>query len=77
MKKFIIKEDQKKLEEIREELLAGRSVEVNNEYETFYGVGFDKWLKDGIKDIPNTIEVKSWNKWEGYPWTYVITPNKK
>ena len=76
MKKVFCKEEQNKLNEIREELLAGNPVEVNNEYETFYGVGFDRWLRKGIEDIPCDIKVTSYNKWEGYPWTYIITPNK-
>ena len=74
MKSITCKEEPKKLEEIRTELLAGREVKVYNEYEKVYGVGFDRWLRKGIEDIPCDIEVTSWNKWYSYPWTYIITP---
>lgn len=67
------KEEKEALAVIREELNTTGRVEVCNLYETFYGVGFDGWLRNGIKDIPCDIEVKTYNQWEGYPWDYVIT----
>lgn len=73
------KESPEKLKEIREELLNGRPVKVVNLYETFYGVGFDRWLREGIKDIPCDIKVTCYNHFPdtGYPWEYVITPKEK
>lgn len=78
MKIVWCKESEKALKEIREELLAGRQVSVHNEYETFYGHGFDSWLRKGIADIPCEIKVTSYNHFAdcGYPWTYEITPKK-
>ena len=76
MKKIYTREEKDKLEEIRATLLAGEPVEVVNKYETFYGVSFDRWLREGIKDIQCDIKVTSWNHWEGYPWSYEITPIK-
>lgn len=75
MKTIYCKEHPDTLKEIREELLAGSSVEVNNQYETIYGVGFDQWLRENIKDIPCSIKVTSMSSQEGLPWTYLITPN--
>ena len=79
MKDVCCRQEPEKLKEIREELLAGRSVMVYNEYETFYGWGFDRWLRDGIADIPCDVEVLSVNHFAdcGYPWTYRITPKNK
>lgn len=74
MKKFSMKQEPRKLEMVREELKNGNAVEVNNEFETFYGAGFDRWLREGLKDIPCDYKVTSWNKWCGYPWCYIITP---
>lgn len=76
VKRFFTKENEATLVKIREALIQDGCVEVHNEYETFYGVGFDKWLRDGIKDIPCKFEIITWNKWEGYPWTYFITIEK-
>jgi hypothetical protein len=77
MKSFYTKEDNKTLEAIRAALLEDGAVDVHNEYETFYGVGFDKWLRNGLADLDCTFEVKSWNHFGyGYPWHYVITLNK-
>ena len=76
MKQFYIREDNEALKEIRSLLQAGEPVEIHNTYDTFYGVDFDNWLKEGISDIACEIQVTSWNKWERYPWTYIITPNK-
>lgn len=47
MKRISCKENAEKLAEIREELTNGRPVEVHNQYETFYGHGFDGWLRKG------------------------------
>lgn len=73
MKTFCTREDEQTLQEIRKALLEDGAVEVHNEYETFYGVGFDRWLKNGLKDIPCEFDVLAYNPWEGYPWTYRIT----
>lgn len=77
MKRISCKENAEKLAEIREELTNGRPVEVHNQYETFYGHGFDGWLRKGIADIACDIKVTSVNHFAdcGYPWAYVITPN--
>ena len=64
------------LAEIREYLLKDGAVDVHNEYETFYGVGFDRWLRKGLADIPCDIIVRDVNKWEGYPWSYDIILKK-
>ena len=79
MKEVFCKENPEKLREIREELQAGRPVKVYNLYETFYGCGFDRWLREGIKDIPCKIEETTYNHFAdcGYPWTYVITPKSE
>lgn len=78
MRHVYCKEQPEKMNEIREELLAGRPVMVHNEYETIYGWGFDGWLRKGIEDIPCHIEVIDRNHFAdcGYPWTYEITPKK-
>ena len=73
MKSFYTKEDEQTLQEIRKALLEDGIVEVHNKYDTFYGVGFDKWLHDGLADIDCEFEVLAYNKWEGYPWIYRIT----
>ena len=70
------KEEPRMLDLIRKILLRDGQVKVHNKYETFYGVGFDHWLREGLEDIPCTIEVISVNPWEGYPWTYRITLSK-
>ena len=70
---FYTKESEEMLKNIRLALINEGIAEVHNEYETFYGVGFDQWLKDGLKDLNPTYEVTSYNRWEGYPWTYIIT----
>ena len=77
MKQIYCREDEAKLQEIREELKAGRGVIVHNEYETFYGCGFDSWLRKGIEDIKCEIEVTAMNQWWNYPWEYRITPKNK
>ena len=73
MKQFYTKEDEQTLQEIRKALLEDGVVEVHNDYETFYGVGFNRWLHDGLADIPCEFEVLAYNPWEGYPWIYRIT----
>lgn len=60
---------------IRTALQEDGVVEVVNEYETFYGTDFDRWLKNGLKDMDCTFEVLSWCKWYNYPWDYKITLN--
>ena len=77
MKQIFTKESPENLKEIRSTLLSGEPIEVVNEYETFYGVGFDRWLREGINDIPCEIKVTSYNQLEGYPWSYEIRPKKK
>ena len=72
---YYTKEDEATLAEVRESLQKVGYAEVHNKYETFYGVGFDRWLRDGLKDLDLTIEVTAVNKWEGYPWTYFIKRN--
>jgi hypothetical protein len=71
-----MREEQSGLEATREALLKEGVVKVINEYETFYGVSFDGWLRQGLKDLDCNIEVTSYNHWEGYPWNYTITLNK-
>jgi hypothetical protein len=56
MKSFYTKEDNKTLEAIRAALLEDGAVDVHNEYETFYGVGFDKWLRNGLADLDCPFE---------------------
>lgn len=77
MRKFFMREEPAKLQEARKALLEDGQVEIINEYETFYGVSFDRWLRKGLEDLDCTIEVTSWNKWENYPWSYRITLNKQ
>ena len=69
---FFTRENDETLKKIREALISVGFAEVHNEYETFYGVGFDGWLRKGIADLPCEIEVTAVNHWEGYPWTYFI-----
>ena len=71
-----MREEQSGLEATREALLKEGVVKVVNQYETFYGVSFDGWLREGLKDLDCNIEVTSYNHWEGYPWNYTITLNK-
>lgn len=77
MREFFMREEPAKLQEARKALLEDGQVKIHNEYETFYGVSFDRWLRKGLEDLDCTIEVMSWNKWENYPWTYRITLNKQ
>lgn len=73
MKEFYTKESEKVLGEIREALESDGIVKVHNAYETFYGVGFDRWLRNGLSDLDVEIEVTAWNGFGyGYPWIYVI-----
>ena len=76
---FYMREDNEKLSQIRELLLNGEEVEIHNCYDTFYGCGFDSWLRKGLADILCEIEETSWNHFPdcGYPWTYVIRPRKE
>ena len=76
MKEVFTRLQPEKLQEIRDELLSGKPVRVINEFETFYGCSFDRWLRNGIKDIPCDIKVISYNHFPdcGYPWEYEITP---
>lgn len=71
-----MREEKDGLEATRKALLKDGVVKVVNEYETFYGVEFDGWLRKGLEDIDCTFEVTSYNHWEGYPWGYIITLNK-
>ena len=71
-----MREEKKGLEAVREALIKDGIVEVVNEYETFYGVSFDGWLKKGLQDLDCEFEVLSYNQWEGYPWDYIITLKK-
>lgn len=66
------KEEPRMMKLIRKFLIRDGKVKVHNNYETFYGVGFDRWLREGLADIPCEIEVLTYNKWEGYPWSYNI-----
>lgn len=70
------KDNKPAFDKIAELLTKGEKVEVNNNYETFYGVEFDWRMKKAIEHIQCDIVVTSVNKWEGYPWTYEITPKK-
>lgn len=72
---YYTKENEETLAKVRESLQEVGYAEVHNEYETFYGVGFDRWLREGLKDLDLTIEVTLINHWEGYPWTYFIKRN--
>ena len=78
MKEIYCKESPEALEEIRKTLLAGEPVRVVNQYETFYGCMFDRWLREGIKDIDCDIEVLNYNHFPncGYPWEYEIKVKK-
>ena len=69
------KESAESAERIKEILRTEGKVEVVNQYETFYGVGFDRWFREQLKDIDCTIEVTGYNKWYGYPWEYIVTMN--
>lgn len=71
-----MREEESGLEATREALLKEGIVEVVNQYETFYGVEFDGWLRKGLADLDCTFKITSYNKWEGYPWNYIITLNK-
>lgn len=76
MKRFHTKENEETAKEIIAALKEDGEVEVHNDYETFYGVSFDGWLKKKLEGIECTIEVTSYNRWEGYPWTYHIKMGK-
>lgn len=76
LKEISCKDTKDALAEIRATLQAGEPFRVVNQYETFYGVSFDRWLREGIKDIPCDIKVLNYNHFPdcGYPWEYEITP---
>ena len=75
-KSVYTRDEEAGLKAIREALLADGLVDVHNEYETFYGCGFDSWLRKGLADIPCEIVVRDINQWEGYPWSYDIVLKK-
>lgn len=61
------------LEAIRKELMERGKVEVHNNYESFYGVGFGDWLRKGIEDIPCDIEAFQEVNWLEFATRYIIT----
>lgn len=73
VKKVFCREEKEAIPVIREALVSDKAVEVVNEYETFYGVGFDRWLREALEDLNPEYVVTSVNHWEGYPWSYEIT----
>lgn len=78
MKEIYTKENAEKLQEIKDALANDGEVRVVNQYETIYGWGFDKWLRDGLKDFDVNYEIVCYNHFAdcGYPWEYIITVNK-
>lgn len=72
METIYTRENPDNLERIRHALQQDGAVKVVNEYETFYGVGFDRWLRNGLADLPCEFKVLSWCKWYNYPWSYLI-----
>ena len=55
------RDDDKALEAIRELLTAGMTIDAHNDYDTFYGCGWGRWLMDGTKDIATAEVLDSWN----------------
>lgn len=45
------------VEQIRAALIKDGEVTVVSEYETFYGMGFDKWIAEQVKDLNAVVEV--------------------
>lgn len=74
------RDDETALEDIRELLMQGRTIEAVNDYDTFYGCGWGHWLIEGTKDIANAEVTEKWNP--GYycdrpfPKNIVLTPIK-
>ena len=72
------RDDEEALADIREFLTTRKlPIEVHNKYETFYGVGWGRWLMDGTKDIATAKVTDTWDAWGDcmpYPSTIVLTP---
>jgi len=78
MKEIYTTINTEKLQEIKDTLANDGEVLVVNQYGTIYGCGFDKWLRDGLKDFDVNYEIVCYNHFidYGYPWVYIITVNK-
>lgn len=66
------RDSEEEMNALRDLLLEKKEIEVNNQYETFYGVSFDRKMRKKLEDLDCEIKVLSYNQWEGYPWSYNI-----
>ena len=71
--RFYMRKNERLLGLATKALVLDGSVVIVCKYETFYGVDFDSWLRNGLKDIPCDIKVTGHNRWHGYPDEYLIT----
>ena len=53
------------------------TVDIWNAYETFYGVGFDRWLRESLKDRDCDIKVLDYDTYNDYPRGYRISLNRE
>ena len=77
---LICRDDDNALADIRELIKEGHTLEVHNGFDTFYGVGWGRWLTDGTKDIATAEVTDEWNPGyyceKPFPNAVVLTPIK-
>lgn len=78
--RIFCKDDADALEDIRELLMQGRTFEVVNMYDTFYGCGWGHWLIEGTKDIATAKIIDTWNPGyycaKPFPYKILLRPKK-
>ena len=74
------RDDSGALEDIRELLASGKTIEVVNDYDTFYGCSWGNWLMKNTSDIANAQVKQTWTAF-GYcapfPSIIILTPKSK
>ena len=55
-------EDKRAISDVRAALTQGKTVELHNIHETFYGCGFDTWVSKELADLSPSIEVKGYDR---------------
>lgn len=77
--RLFCRDEKNALADIRELLTAGKTIEVVNGYDTFYGCGWGHWLTEGVKDLA-TYTITEMQSSCGYgpdfPGAILLTPKK-
>ena len=68
--------DKELISKVVASLNAGKSVKVVNTHETFYGWGYDRHLKEALKDQDCKIECIEHDHIEGFPSVFIVSPSK-